>query len=134
MGIIEKIAPPKQYISADLKEQLNLQQQFYTIIHCTFKALEKEDAFIRIWPTTILLENVGNEKKLLQMDNMIAPPKWIRLFSGTTHHFTLYFEGLSKECTSFDFLEKINESGAFFVQGIQRNKTDIYRIDLSNTY
>lgn len=43
--------------------------------------------------------------------------------------FKLVFTGLPKNCMSFDLIEDIPENG-FVVRNIQRNKSDVYSINV----
>lgn len=103
-----------------------------TIVHCTytFPAMF-EPAAIRIWPTTYLIQDDGKRKKLLQGYNITPYPEWKLVKSG--HRFTLIFEGLSKDCKVFDFLEDIPEPGGFHFENIARNKTDVYNLAIDDS-
>jgi hypothetical protein len=57
-------------------------------------------------------------------------PQWQTLKINATLHFTLVFEGLPTDCTSFDLVEIIPEPGAFEVKNIQRNEQDVYEIQV----
>ncbi|KYP14147.1 MAG: hypothetical protein A1D16_07265 [Flavihumibacter sp. CACIAM 22H1] len=88
---------------------------------------------VRIWKTTYLIDpESAHQSSLLQAYNISLAPNWTPLIQGQTLRFTLIFEALPKSCRSFDFMEIIPEPGGFLVEGIPRNQTDIYRIDLSN--
>ena len=94
-----------------------------TIVHCNCG----EDYAFRIWPSTFLIEHLGGKRaKLITAYNISFAPQWT-LNDGKG--FTLIFEGLSKECTSFDLKEIIPEEGGFEVLNIQRNKMDVYSVN-----
>jgi hypothetical protein len=94
-----------------------------TIVHCNCG----EDYAFRIWPNTFLIEHLGGKRaKLITAYNISFAPQWT-LNDGKG--FTLIFEGLSKECTSFDLKEIIPEEGGFEVLNIQRNKIDVYSVN-----
>lgn len=96
-----------------------------TIVHCSCSTQESE-AF-RIWPSTFLIENHnGRKAKLLTAFNISFAPVWT-LNDGKG--FTLIFEGLSKDCSSFDLIEQIPQAGGFEVRGIARNKMDVYHVN-----
>jgi len=83
---------------------------------------------LRIWPSTFLIENSGERKKLLHAENIGLMPDWM-LCEGdgrSRYRFTLYFEGLSKACTKFYMLEDIPEPRGFYTEEILRNDTDVY--------
>src|SRR5687767_741181 len=95
-----------------------------TIVHC----LLVDWNAIRIWPTTYLVQEDGTRKKLLQAYNISEYPNWKFVFPG--HCFTLIFEGLDKSCLLFDLLEDIPQPGGFHIENIERNKTDVYWIEV----
>lgn len=49
---------------------------------------------------------------------------------GQTINFTLVFTGLPKNCIRFNMVEDIQEAGGFVINNIERNKTDVYLIDI----
>lgn len=95
-----------------------------TIVHCSC-----DDVYAyRVWPTTYLMEHVTDKRaKLITAFNISFAPQWT-LNDGKG--FTLIFEGLSKECLSFDLIEIIPQAGGFEVKNIHRNKTDVYHVSL----
>jgi hypothetical protein len=56
-------------------------------------------------------------------------PHWTHVANGS-HTFTLFFEALPGSCTVFDLMEVIPQEGGFLVQGIVRNETDVYRVEI----
>jgi hypothetical protein len=102
-----------------------------TIVHCTVKADEFWPTGIRIWPTTFLIQENGERKKLLQAYNIAPYPNWKWVLNG--HVFTLIFEGLSKDCMLFDLLEDIPQPGGFHIENIERNKLDVYWVEIDGT-
>ncbi len=98
-----------------------------TIVRCVYRKTYYNR--IRIWPSTFLIQNNGVRKKMLQHYNIALYPEWI-IVKSHPHIFTLIFEGLDKDCVSFDLLEDIPEPGEFYVRGIQRNQTDVYSVSL----
>jgi hypothetical protein len=96
------------------------------IVHC----IAERTTLYRIWETTYLICNKsGKRKKLLSAFDISYYPQWGRILQG--RRFTLVFEGLDKDCKSFDLYEDIPQSGEFRVDGISRNKQDVYRIGVS---
>jgi hypothetical protein len=96
-----------------------------TIVHCTLL----EDSFIRIWPTTYLVQENGVRKPMVQAFNIVAYPHWKLVPAG--HRFTLVFEGLDKDCTTFTLLEDIPEPGGFTAGPLERNKSDVYWLEVA---
>ncbi|MDZ4666111.1 MAG: hypothetical protein SGJ15_14630 [Bacteroidota bacterium] len=95
-----------------------------TIVHCQCNG-EGSEAY-RIWPSTFLVERGSDRKaKLITAYNISFAPNWT-LNDG--RGFTLIFEGLSKECSSFDLIEVIPQAGGFEVLNIARNKSDVYGV------
>lgn len=95
-----------------------------TIVHCQCSG-EGSEAY-RIWPSTYLVEHGSDRRaKLITAFNISFAPTWT-LNDG--RGFTLVFEGLSKDCRSFDLIEFIPQAGGFEVFNIPRNKTDVYQI------
>lgn len=128
MATITK-ARPEVEISEAVKKLTQLQPENFTILHCTLFA--DAETLIRIWPQTFLFEEGGDKKKLIKAFNISLMPNWtIPVINGNKAKFTLLFEGLSKDCTSFFMLEDIPEQGGFFTADIERNKTDVYSVDI----
>jgi hypothetical protein len=97
-----------------------------TIVHCICPG-DGTDAY-RIWPSTYLIEhNSDRRAKLITAFNISFAPQWT-LNDG--RGFTLIFEGLSKNCKSFDLIESIPQDGGFEVFNIHRNKTDVYKVKI----
>lgn len=93
-----------------------------TIVHCTCG----DDYAYRIWPSTFLIEHdTGRQARLITAFNISFAPQWT-LNDGKG--FTLIFEGLSKGCSVFDLKEIIPQEGGFEINGIARNKTDVYQV------
>jgi hypothetical protein len=101
-----------------------------TIVHVACHDTIFGILFIRIWPTTFLVQKDSTRKKLLHSFNVGKYPNYIAVPDG--HVFTLIFEGLDKGCESFDLLEDIPEPGGFFIKNIGRNKSDIYYLDIDS--
>ena len=90
-----------------------------TIVHCTCNG-DGSEAY-RIWPSTYLIEHGSDRRaKLITAFNISFAPTWT-LNDG--RGFTLIFEGLSKNCKSFDLMEMIPQYGGFEKFNIQRNNT-----------
>lgn len=89
---------------------------------------------VRVWPSTYLIDRDSDHRSaLLHATNISLAPVWTPLVQGQTLRFTLVFEGLPKDCRHFDFAEIIPEPGGFLIENIERNNSDVYRIDLTNS-
>ncbi|TCJ13584.1 hypothetical protein EPD60_12360 [Flaviaesturariibacter flavus] len=97
-----------------------------TIVHVTLPEL----TLARIWPTTFLVQDDGTRKRLLHAFNITEYPHWKLFFPG--ERFTLVFEGLDKRCLFFDLLEDIPEPGGFHIENIERNRSDVYQVEMSD--
>ena len=123
------IAKPQIEIDEAIKELVQHQTESCTIVHCRFYT--EEPTGVRIWPTTFLIEDNGRRCKLIKAFNISMMPHW-------THHFvfndlirfTLVFEGLTKNCKTFNLLEDITEPFAFYSKGISRNSSDVYYAEI----
>jgi hypothetical protein len=96
-----------------------------TIIHCVCNT----NGLYRIWPSTFLIEGISGKKlKLITAFNISFYPMWTEKKPG--QKFTLIFEGLTKDCVVFDLKEIIPQDGGFVVNGIVRNSTDVYTVNV----
>jgi hypothetical protein len=86
---------------------------------------------IRIWRSTFLIDVASATRApLVHAENIAYAPQWTIMPNNGLFHFLLIFEGLPKSCTQFNLLEDIPQAGGFFVEGIQRNKSDVYHVDI----
>lgn len=128
---METLIEEKVDIAPELLEQINTQEEKQVIVHATVKGFSFGDGTVRVWPTTYLIPKDSNKKcKIIHHFNIAMFPKWQTLKINTTLHFTLIFEGLPTDCTSFDLVEIIPVPGAFEVRNIQRNEQDVYQIQV----
>ncbi len=98
-----------------------------TIIHC--KVAEAE--LIRIWKTTYLVQDNGTKASLLYADGISIAPSWSLVQNTNGYaYFTLIFESLDKECTSFYLDEIIPEPHAFYTNSVRKNNSGIYSVAL----
>jgi hypothetical protein len=111
--------------AAEATEVKTLQsEERQTIVHCTCS----EEFAYRIWPSTFLIEHgSGKRAKLITAFNISFAPQWTM---NDGKGFTLIFEGLSKDCNVFDLKEIIPQDGGFEVLNIQRNKMDVYTVNV----
>lgn len=118
------LADVKPGVSIDIDSQ----EERQTILHCSISQ-DTTNLLLRIWPTTYLRDaQSGKLSKIITAYNISFHPLWTPAVDN--HIFTLIFEGLPKSCTSFDLIEKIPQSGGFYVPGISRNTSDVYRISV----
>ena len=121
---------PGVKIDEEILTFLQTEEQRTTIVHC--RIYSPFPTLARIWNSTYLLEENGNQVQLIKAFNISLAPNWTWFTPESNFfHFTLLFEGLSKGCMFFQLVEDISEPGGFFSDRIQRNKTDVYEVELS---
>lgn len=123
----------KPAIAEEILLQLksSTEQEKQVILHCGYQSNIYLEEKIRIWPSTYLVDRHSEHvSKLIHCENISLYPDWTDLPFGKQYWFTLVFSGLPSDCTVFDFIEHIPQSGGFFQEGITRNATDVYRIQL----
>lgn len=102
----------------------------YVYVHCYFQN-QGQDALVRIWKTTFLVDRAGSSRSgLIHAENISMAPLWTLIPDNSIHTFLLVFEGLPKSCKQFDLIEEIPQPGGFHVTDIFRNQQDVYHIDL----
>src|SRR5688572_11348583 len=100
----------------------------YVYVHCYFDN-SYEEALIRIWKTTFLIDLVsGAKSSLVHAENISIAPLWTIIPDNRVHTFILIFSALPKTCKVFDLVEEIPQPGGFHVRNIQRNGTDVYHV------
>lgn len=112
----------------DFAVAINTNEEKQTVIHVHCVDNEFGFLWIRIWPSTYLVQENGNRKKLIHSCKIGKYPDYLMVDSG--HVFTLVFEGLDKDCKKFSLLEDIPEPGGFYIQNIERNKIDVYQLEI----
>jgi len=118
---VETIIKTKKKVSK--KEKTLTESERQTIVHVVMK----EGCYARVWPSTYLIERETDKRlKLVRSFNIAIYPQWGTLKEGGK--FTLIFKGLSKSCKTFDLAELIPQPGAFYVDNIVRNNTDVYEV------
>lgn len=119
----------KIFIDAELLT--NIEEESQVIIHCTMIADEYANA-ARIWPSTFIVDNnTGKRCKMVFADGITMYPNWTYIEENSTLNFTLIFNGLPKNCKSFDLVEIIPQAGGFEYRKIPRNKSDVYHVDFN---
>lgn len=107
-------------------------EESQVIVHCCFPASPFSGNLIRIWPSTVLLDNAsGHQSKLIHAENISVFPYWTEVDAMKDYWFTLVFSGLPKSCKKFSLIEMIPDEGGFQVNNIRRNSTDVYRVKIS---
>lgn len=102
----------------------------YVYVHCYFDN-SWEEALIRIWKTTFLVDRVsGAKSSLVHAENISIAPVWTVIPDNRVHTFILIFSALPKTCKVFDLVEEIPQPGGFHVRNIQRNGTDVYHVTM----
>ena len=129
-AIPEIITEPK----VDIEEKLSVKAREATeverqvIVHAKV-GIGNDVMGVRIWASTFLIPYGGGSKsKLLNTENIALFPQWLTVGYKPYHNFTLIFEGLPRNCTQFDIVEQIPESGGFEARGILRNASDVYEV------
>ncbi len=111
--------------------QLSVLEDSYVYVHCSFDNTW-EDALIRIWRTTFLVDHSsGSKSSLVHAENISIAPLWTIIPNKRIHNFILVFSALPKSCTKFDLIEEIPQPGGFCVRDIQRNMRDVYHVTIS---
>jgi hypothetical protein len=134
--MIIEIQEPETITEINISEETKteLKNLFFeegqVIVHCLFPAM-REEYLIRIWQTTFLIDkNSSHKSKLLHAEGITVFPYWTPVEPNRPKKFTLFFSRLPSSCTQFDLLEEIPQSGGFFVNGITRNSSDVYNVNL----
>lgn len=102
-----------------------------TIVHCRLKT--EFFTYIRIHPTTYLIENTGKKCKLITTIDITVAPEWCAgNYQRGHNYFTLIFEGLSYDCSSFHLQEFAGpvEANLFETKIMERNNTDVYEAEI----
>lgn len=121
----------EEYIQAETEIATEVDNEGQVIVHCSFKNEEMDYQGVRIWKSTVLIdENSEHESELLHAEGITMFPDWTWIKPGTTKRFTLIFSRLPKSCAVFHFYERIPQTGGFMVADIARNQSDVYQIEL----
>ena len=118
-----------QNLLQQAKEYPQLEQQI--VLHCSFQHTPFFNPSIRIWKNTYLKPKGSTQVfRMLNAFNISIYPEWTKVKYQGIHEFTLIFEGLPKDCKTFDLIEDIPEDGGFYVPNIRRNSSDIYLVNV----
>ena len=127
------ITKPEVEIAPDIliALQSQVQEEGQVIVHCVSAAAANFDHYIRIWPTTYLLDQHSPHRSdLVHIENIAMAPMWQLVPAGTVVNYSLIFSGLPKSCILFDLEEIIPLSSRFSAKHIVRNETDVYFVRL----
>ena len=123
------IAKPQVEIDNALKELINEQTEECTIVHC--RLFTDQPTGVRIWPDTFLIEDGGKRCKLVKNFNISIMPQWTFHFvSNTFIRFTLVFEALGRNCSTFYLLEDIKQPFNFYSNKVLKNNTGVYTVEV----
>lgn len=123
----------KPKISQEILNKLKAQivEEKQVILHCCYKSQFMTEEKIRIWSSTYLIDRHSEHiSKLIHIENITLFPNWTDVPQNKEYWFTLVFAGLPKDCKVFDFIELIPQDGGFFEEGIIRNGSDVYKLNI----
>jgi hypothetical protein len=120
-----EIQEPEVEIQVDPFEEVEKQ----VTVHCSIPC--PAGGGLRIWPSTYLVTEDGTKISLVHWEGISLAPEWTRVNKEQNYRFTLIFAGLPSSCKAFSLEEIIPEPGGFHVGNIKRNKTDVYKVQLS---
>lgn len=125
-----EVSPDTELQRVTIPEELTkVEEESQVTVHIS--TLNNEDMYMRIWPTTFLIDRQRNTRsRLLQQLNISLAPQWTYSPGGIPYRFTLIFERLPNDCLVFDLQELIPEPGGFAWTNILRNKQDVYWLKL----
>lgn len=107
-----------------------LLEESHIYVHCHFNNIWR-DMLIRIWRSTFLIDRHSPARAgLVHVENISLAPQWTMIPDLRPFTFLLIFGNLPSSCRVFDLIEEIPEPGGFHVQGIRRNDSDVYHVDL----
>ena len=124
-------APPKTktVTRSKVKTKTLEETERQVTVHCRFQTITP--TLIRIWKTTYLIDQAaGHRSHLLTQVGITLYPQLTPVKTRSEIYFTLVFAPLPPDCKVLDLIEEIPESGRFEIFGIQRNKSDVYRVEI----
>ena len=123
--------PDDQLNEAPIDESdLDVDEERQIIIHCTNDLRDALGSRIRFCPPIYLMDPItGYKSNLLFAYNIALKPDWTYIPPGhSSWKFTLIFGGLPQGCQEFDLIEVESGFGILDIEGITRNKEDIYHV------
>jgi hypothetical protein len=125
-----KLAKPETEADIATETSTDVLTESHVYVHCHFNNTFK-DMLIRIWRTTFLVDvTSGARSQLIHAENISYAPEWTMIPDNKPFRFLLIFDALPRTCTSFDLVEDTPQAGGFHIEGIMRNKTDVYHVDI----
>src|ERR1051325_3573687 len=119
--IILHLMTPMHSLTVQSQIDLQIKPQIFEERNTILNCILENDLWIWMWPSTYLIQQNGQHKKLLHIYNIPFYPDWKAARTG--HQFILIFEGLDPNCVKFDLTEQAKEKGGFIINNIQRNST-----------
>jgi hypothetical protein len=121
---------PHESPEVGTETEVDVLQESHVYVHCYFNNTVN-NMLIRIWKTTYLVDRgSGTRSKLVHVENISYAPEWTLVPDKKEFRFLLIFDALPRACTSFDLIEDIPQAGGFHVEGIVRNKSDVYHVNI----
>jgi len=122
---------PHESPEVSTETEVDVLHESHVYVHCYFNNTVK-DMLIRIWKTTYLVDKAsGSRSKLVHAENISYAPEWTLVPDKKEFRFLLIFDALPRACVSFDLVEDIPQAGGFHIEGIARNKSDVYHVNLA---
>ena len=121
MSLVEKLKPKEENFICP-KELFQVREESQVIVKGYINDYRSS---VRIFPDTYLKCNqTGKRFKLINSFNIGDYPSYTEL--RRHEYFTLIFEGLEKNCKSFDLIENLSEPRVFRKFKISRKSSDVY--------
>lgn len=110
------------------KQLLEIKEVSQVIVHCHLDC--NPGLMVRIWRTTFLYpEGSSSRIPLVHAENISYAPIWTPVPNTGLYRFTLVFNGLPRDCQSFDLVEEIGDDFfPFSIFGIPRTESDVYSV------
>jgi len=129
-GPLTPATRPEVEVDVVTETKQDVLHESHVYVHCYFNNTHS-DMLIRIWRTTFLVDLAsGDRSKLIHVENISYAPEWTLIPDKKLFRFLLIFDALPRTCTTFDLVEDIPQADGFHIQGIVRNKSDVYHVDL----
>jgi hypothetical protein len=129
------ITKPKVTIDPKILHEIQskTQEMGQVVLHFLLQNNSAHPSGIRIWPSTYLYDlNSSHVSELVHAENITLYPTWQSIGPFTKTYFSLYFSGLPRSCSAFQFEECCtNQAGAWSVKRIDRNNSDVYFLQIS---
>jgi hypothetical protein len=122
--------PENTFNEAPVNEtDLNVDEERQIIVHCTTDLRDSPAGKIRFCKPLFLIDPItGYKSNLLFAYNIAFKPYWTKTPGHSYYKFTLVFGELPDGCRMFDLIEVEYGFGILDIEGIPRNKEDIYNV------